>query len=115
MIRNLTRQTVLARRPRAACSLGWRLRGMLARPFVGFDALLFPRCAAVHSLGMHMPLDLLFLDRDGRVLGVRAPLRPWRIAVLPGAHAVLELPAGAIAAAATQPGDLLVLEDLEQV
>lgn len=46
---------------------------------------------------MRFAIDVLFLDRRGRVLSVRENLPPWRIAgPVRGAEAVLELPAGAI-------------------
>lgn len=46
-----------------------RARGLLGRPRLGRDeALLISPCNSVHGLGMTYPLDLLFLDRQGRLL-----------------------------------------------
>lgn len=112
MIRNLSRDTVVARHPWLAHSLYWRMRGMLGRRFTGFDAMVFAPCSAIHMIGMHMPLDVLFLDAQGRVLGLRARLRPWRLASHRGARITVELPVGAIAASATAVGDALHLGDL---
>ena len=58
-------------------------------------ALLFPGCASVHTAWMRMPIDVVFLDADGRALAVRQRLGPWRVARCRGAAAVLECPAGA--------------------
>ena len=107
LLRNTTRNRVLAAQARLADTPGWRLRGMLGRSFDGFDALLFDRCNAIHMFFMHMPLDVLFLDRAGRVCGVRNNLRPWRLAFCAGACQTVELPAGAIAASGTCVGDQL--------
>lgn len=107
MIHNLTRGTVLSRQPRIARSLGWRLRGMIARDFSGFDALFFPSCNAIHTCGMRLSLDVLFLDAGDRVCALRRELRPWRLAGARRARRVLELPAGAIAQSGTQVGDTL--------
>jgi hypothetical protein len=41
---------------------------------------------------MRFALDLLFLDREGRVIGVRRRVPPRRIVWWPGAEAVLEIP-----------------------
>jgi hypothetical protein len=41
---------------------------------------------------MRFALDLFFLDREGRVIGVRRRVPPRRIVWWPGADAVLELP-----------------------
>ncbi|MDX6588852.1 MAG: uncharacterized protein QOI84_126 [Solirubrobacterales bacterium] len=54
--------------------------------------LLIPRCAAVHTFGMRFPLDLVFLDRDGREIGRRRGVPPRRFVRQHGAAAVLEIP-----------------------
>jgi uncharacterized membrane protein (UPF0127 family) len=59
---------------------------------------------------MRFPIDVIFLDRDRKVVGVRHGLRPWRVAGARRAVAVLELPAGA--ANGIKEGDVLVLEDV---
>ncbi len=83
---------------------------MLWRSFSGFDALLFDRCDAIHMFFMHMPLDVLFMDRENRVCGIRNGLRPWRLAFCAGAYRTVELPTGAIAASGTCVGDLVSIE-----
>lgn len=54
--------------------------------------LLIPRCSSVHTFGMRFPLDLVFLDADGRPLSFRQGVPPRRIAFDRRAAAVLELP-----------------------
>lgn len=110
VLRNTTQNRILAARARRADTLGWRMRGMLWRSFDGFDALLFERCDAIHMFFMQMPLDVLFLDREGRVCGLRTGLRPWRLAFCAGASRTVELPVGAIAASGTCVGDLVSVE-----
>ena len=56
---------------------------------------------------MNYPLDLVFLDVNGRVLKQVAALRPWRMSVCTGAHATLELASGGIALAGIQAKDQL--------
>ena len=69
--------------------------------------------SSVHMFFMHFPIDVVFLDRDHKVVGVRHELRPWQMAGARGAHAALELPAGVAAAKGIVDGDVLVFEDLE--
>lgn len=57
--------------------------------------LLLPRTRSVHTAGMRMALDLVWLDRDGRVVRVDRAVRPWRMRGCRSARAVVELPAGA--------------------
>ena len=80
MIYDLDSKRYLARHPRWA--LGWfdRLRGMIGRRFAAgeFDAMVFPRCGAVHSWWMTVPIDLVFLDRESKVVRLKSDFRPWR-------------------------------------
>lgn len=72
-----------------------RLRGWLGRatPEAGEALWLYP-CRAVHTLGMRFPIDVLFLDAQGRVLRVIHRLPPWRVSLHWAARSVVELPPG---------------------
>jgi uncharacterized protein len=54
--------------------------------------LLIPGCRSVHTIGMRFKLDLLFLDREGRVIEMRRDVPAGRIVRCSGADSVLELP-----------------------
>ena len=73
---------------------GIRLLGLafLSREGAG-PGLLIPRCRSVHTFGMRFPLDLVFLDADGREVGRRSSVPPGRLVSEAGAESVLELPA----------------------
>jgi len=58
-------------------------------------AMLIPDCRSVHTAGMRFALDLVWLDRDGRVLRVDLGVAPWRVRSCRGAAAVLEVPSPA--------------------
>jgi uncharacterized membrane protein (UPF0127 family) len=61
---------------------------------------------------MKFSLDLIYLDRNRRVVKVRGDVRPGRISGAIRAHSVIELPSGAIAASQTQRGDMLEFDSL---
>lgn len=85
-----------------------RLRGLLGRePLPDGHGLLLSPCDGVHTFWMRYPLDVVFLDGGGRVLGWREQLRPWRACRHPGAKATLELRAGALVTLAPVVGDVL--------
>jgi uncharacterized protein len=72
-----------------------RLRGLLGRRELGpGEGLLLPSTWSVHTLLMRFPIDVVFLDRDMRVLSIRGGLRPWRASFHRGASGVLELAGG---------------------
>ena len=91
---------VLGRRFPVAVGRRARLLGLagIERSRAG-AGLLIPGCRSVHTFGMRFALDLVFLDREMRPLGVRRAVPPRRVAFSYGARAVLELPAARVPAA----------------
>jgi uncharacterized protein len=103
---------VLASRAEVAESFLARGVGLLGRKeWSRADGLLIEPCNSVHCFFMSIPIDVIYLDKTGRVLRQVPNLRPWRVGPLVfGAHSVLELPAGSIIDTNCQPGDQLVFE-----
>jgi uncharacterized membrane protein (UPF0127 family) len=72
-----------------------RLRGL-----AGLDALprsaglLIPSCRSVHTFTMRFPLDLIWLDRDGRPVRVDRDVPPRRMKMCRRARSVVEVNAG---------------------
>jgi uncharacterized membrane protein (UPF0127 family) len=65
-------------------------------------------CHGVHTLGMMFPIDLIFLDREKRVIHIEEYVRPFRISkVIRRAVSVLELPVHTIYRSGTREGDCL--------
>jgi uncharacterized membrane protein (UPF0127 family) len=105
--------TVVCERCEIADSMFARTRGLLGRS--GLDpsgGMLIDHAPSVHMFFMRFPIDVVFMDRDRRVVGIRHRLAPWRVAGARRAVAALELPAGAAAGAGVQEGDVLVFEDV---
>ncbi len=109
MIRNRTRDVQIAKQAVRARSMFARMRGMLGRRFDDFDALIFERNNSIHMFFMRIPLDVLFLDKEDRVVAVRHTLKPWRMAAEWKSSTCVELPAGRLAATGTEVGDQLEL------
>jgi uncharacterized membrane protein (UPF0127 family) len=100
----------LADRVEVAVTRRARRKGLLGRTeFAGSSALVLAPCLAIHTMFMRFPIDLVFVDGDGRALRTVPNLGPWRMAVEPFAHAVIELPAGSLAERPVRVGDRLYL------
>lgn len=113
MIRNITKNKTLASREIYAERFSLRFRGLIGRRFDSFDAMVFPRCSAVHTFFMGMKIDILFLDRSGRVLGAYPAVPPWKCCIMErGAAFTLELPEGSIFLSGTEAGDMISLETI---
>ena len=113
--RNVTRGTVLAARLESADGLWAKFMGLMGRASLGDGAgLWLPESNGIHMMFMRFPIDAVFVGRPDAaglrsVLSVDPGLPAWRglVPFVRGAHGVLELPAGVIAASGTAVGDLL--------
>ena len=106
---NRTRKEILGDRLGRARTFLERARGLLGRgPLAEGEGLWIAPCRCVHTFGMNRPIDVLFLDRAGRVLGLYSSLPPARITrIFAKAAGALELPAGVILRTNTARGDLV--------
>ena len=108
---NRTRRAHLATALAVANTRWRRLRGLLGlnpHDFRNGSGLWIVPCHGVHTLGMGFPIDVLYLDRGLRVVGIQSDVRPWRFTpVLMRASSVLELPCGKAAETNTAMGDTI--------
>ncbi|MBA2556856.1 MAG: DUF192 domain-containing protein [Chloroflexi bacterium] len=108
-VANRTRGVILGNRVAVADRWWLRLRGLLGRSELSQgEGLLLKPCKAVHMAGMAFPLDVGFLDADGRLIALYPELPPrartrWHSRALQA----LELPAGTFAATGSGLGDVL--------
>lgn len=102
----------IARRVHMACSFQSRCLGLLARSAMREEeGLLLMPSGSIHTLGMRFPIDVIFMNRQMRILGLAEHVRPWRIRLAPrGTCRVLELAAGQIQAKKLAAGMYLIVE-----
>jgi uncharacterized protein len=87
-----------------------RMRGLLGRRSLpAGEGLLLRPAPSIHTAFMRFPIDVIFLDRNLRVVKLVEHLRPWRSAAARGARAALELAAGEAAVRGIEVGDRLGL------
>jgi uncharacterized membrane protein (UPF0127 family) len=88
-----------------------RMRGLLGRRGLAQgEGILLEPAASIHTFFMRFPIDVVFLDREQRVVRVVPNLGPWRTAGVRKARTVLELAAGEAARLGVMPGSALRLE-----
>lgn len=112
---NQTKETFLAFRVKVADSIFGRLIGLLGRRSLQPDSGVWIVPAnAVHTIGMLFTFDLVLVDKNFKVVGLRELVRPFRITMPERkAESVLELPAHTIFRSRTQIGDQLLIERYE--
>ena len=93
---NLTKNTLLGDEIRVAPGSG----------------LLISDCQGIHTIGMHYPIDVLYLDSEGVVVACVSEMKPRKMGPIRWtARCVLELPAGVIKLTKTEIGDTIISDD----
>ena len=104
------RGRTVASRLHAAFDSRSRKRGLLGRDgFPEGEAIVIAPCNAVHMFFMRFAIDVVHLDRSGRVRKVTSHLRPWHVDVCWRGFAVIELAAGTAQRFGLSVGDTLAV------
>ncbi len=112
-VHNATRQIIIGTRIELANTAHARRVGLLKHTHLEIgEGLLIPGRSwiplmAIHTIRMKFPIDIFFLDKNNRVLGLYT-LPPNRVAWVMGAQWVLEMAEDAIAVSGSQHGDVIV-------
>jgi uncharacterized membrane protein (UPF0127 family) len=107
-ITNPARRSTLGTRIEVADTYQTRTTGLLNRSRIeSGEGLWIKPAFSIHTFGMKFPIDVIFLDAYGKVIGLSPELPPGRTVRNAAASSVLEVPAGTIAATGTRVGDEL--------
>lgn len=110
MLTNARSRQLIARDVELALTRQARRQGLLKRSGLSpHAALVLAPCFMVHTAFMQFPIDVIFVDRKGRVKHIVRDLQPWRMAACAGAYATIELAAGTLAHRDVAVGDQLRL------
>ncbi len=114
---NRTRECFLSLGVNIADTTFSRLKGLIGRLKLRSDeGLWVVPSSGVHTLGVLIPLDLIYLDENCWVIYLAEHFPPFRIAPLKTqAASVLELPPHTIYSSQTQTGDQLVICTAEEM
>jgi uncharacterized membrane protein (UPF0127 family) len=109
---NQTQNLPLITRGRLANTFWLRLRGLLgAVPLQKKEGLILVGEKSIHTLFMSFPIDVVYVDKEHRVIRTDANMVPYRLGPLVVRSAyVLEMPVGTIAETQTRVGDQLRFE-----
>jgi hypothetical protein len=111
MLINQRTGEIVAQHVEIADTRATRRRGLLGRDSLGASsALMLSPCFAVHTAFMRFPIDVVFVDGEGRTVRIVRDLTPWRIAGAWGAQRVIELAGGELRTRDVRVGDRLYLE-----
>ncbi len=107
-LRNRRSGRVLASRLLPALDSKTRKTGLLGRTSLAEgEAMVIAPTNAIHTWFMRFPIDIVFVNREGRVVKARSAVKPWRMTGALRGYAAIELPAGSLASHDTIRGDVL--------
>ena len=114
-VKNSSREgTVIGNRIQIADSFLDKFFGLMGRRHMLFGTgLLLQPCSSIHTCFMSIPIDVLYISKDRKILAIDKVLEPWRIGTIKfGTSMVLELPPGTAAASGIEVGDQLAIENV---
>lgn len=81
-----------------AGSMAHKMKGlMFLDKMEGFDGLLFTRAYSIHTFFMKFPIDVLFLNKNKKIIKIIRNLKPWRMTLMYfNAYQTLELMGGTL-------------------
>ena len=108
-VNNVTRGQAVVSKGRVADNRWTRMRGLIgSKPLAPGEGLLIVPCKSIHTHFMGFPIDVLYLNKELRVVGIDENIAPWRLGrKYRGTEFVVELPPGTASASGTQVGDQL--------
>jgi hypothetical protein len=106
---NTTKDTLLAEDAQVADTFFKKASGLLGKKeFSKGQALILRRCNCIHTFFMRFPIDVVFVDKNNRIIKTLANFKPFRISgIYFRANLVIELPYGTLGASATSVADIL--------
>ncbi len=112
MITNVSKNTVLAEEGKVARGFWARTKGLIGRKYMGRgEALIFYRCTSVHTFFMKFPIDVVFLDKQMRLIKAYKSFFPCKISrMVLNSYVAIEFCAGTLDRTHTEVGDILNIE-----
>lgn len=110
-VHNQSRNTEILQQGRMANNSWTRLRGLIGvRELRQGEGIVIDPCHGVHCMFMSIPIDVVYVDKQHRVVALDRAMKPWKIGkVYRNSQYVIEGPVGTIEQSKTQIGDQLAL------
>jgi len=112
MIKNVSKNRILAKESKLCRSILSKTKGLMfsAKPKPLVFTFSKEERWSLHMLFVFFPIDVLWLNKDKKVVDIRQKFRPFSLLAKPQKKAryIIELPAGAIKNSRTEIGDKIL-------
>lgn len=106
---NTSQKTTICQNATIADTIVSRLVGLLDRKeLVEDEGLVITHCRSIHMFFMRFAIDVIFIDKNSRVVGLVKGIKPFRISpYFFKASSAIEVLPGAIERSQTEVGDII--------
>jgi uncharacterized membrane protein (UPF0127 family) len=105
---NKTKGTVIVSKATVVKGFFQRALGLMFRKSMDSEeALIFYSAESIHMFFMKFPIDVVFLDKNMRIIKICAALKPWRMAACLSSRITIELAADKARETNTDVGDVI--------
>jgi len=105
---NKTKGKVLVRNADVADTFLKRLLGLIPQKTLKpEEGLIFYHAPSIHMFFMKFPIDVIFLDKNMKIMKICRTLAPWRLTNCFGSSVTIELACGKTSQTPTNEGDIL--------
>ncbi|HYF82010.1 MAG TPA: DUF192 domain-containing protein [Clostridia bacterium] len=111
MLYNETKKIMIVDNLKIAKTFKERFLGlMFKRRLPAHEGLMLLGCSAIHTCFMRFAIDVVFMDINHRVIGIKEKIKPWQLSgFVRKAYIALELPEGTVDKKNITIGDILIL------
>ena len=111
-VNNISRDSELISVGRMANNPWTRLRGLIGvRNLPEGQGIVIEPCHGVHCMFMSIPIDVVYVDKQHKVIALDRAMKPWKIGkIYRNSQYVIEAAVGTIDRSKTQIGDQLELK-----
>lgn len=111
MLYNETKKIMVVDNVKIAKTFKERFWGLMFKKKLGSsEGLMLLGCNSIHTCFMRFAIDVVFMDINHRVIGIKEKIRPWQLSgFVRKAYIALELPEGTVERKCISTGDILIL------
>ncbi|MHC1715995.1 MAG: DUF192 domain-containing protein [Acidaminococcaceae bacterium] len=108
IIKNLSKKTAIATEAKIADNFITRLKGLLGSDHLEEGrALIIRPCNGIHTIGMNYSIDVIFIDKNDKVIKIVVDMPSRKISTCSNASYVIETPSGVVSMTNTTVGDII--------
>jgi len=116
MVVNKCNGSIIVKNGRIADKFLARLRGLLGKEeFFAGEGLILAPCSMIHSIGMRIEIDVLFVATTGEIIHIIEKMQPNKVSpYIRNSCYVVEMPAGQVKRTCTTRGHMISIIQTKQ-